>query len=96
MAHIGLIISGLTGRLHSSFELATKIQKEGHSITYLCPQNVKDKVENIGFKYVQLAPVNMGYNSENLKIIQASSWYKRCKYHFIKCKVIYHFKYLYI
>lgn len=83
MAHIGLIISGLTGRLHSSFELATKLQKEGHSITYLCPQNVKDKVENIGFKYVQLAPVNMGYNSENLKIIQASSWYKRCKYHFI-------------
>ena len=82
MTHIALIITGLTGRLHSSFQMATKLQKEGHSITYLCPEDVKDKVETIGFSYVQLPSINYNYEHSDLKAIQSSSWYMRCKYHF--------------
>lgn len=81
MAHIAIIISGLTGRLHSSFEMATRLREEGHTITYLCPKDVKDKVEHLGFSYVQLPPINFGYQDSGLKTIQASSWGKRLVYH---------------
>ncbi|MEW4924160.1 hypothetical protein [Algibacter sp. 2305UL17-15] len=82
MAHIALIITGLTGRLHSSFKLATKLQSEGHSIIYLCPQNVREKVVKHGFDYVQLSPINFGYKHSTLKNIQSSSWVKRFVYHY--------------
>jgi len=77
MAHIALIVTGLTGRLHSSFKMASKLKKEGHSITYLCPQDVKKKVETIGFDYVQLDPINI-----EIKNAQSNSWFNRCQYHF--------------
>ncbi|GAA4882295.1 glycosyltransferase [Flaviramulus aquimarinus] len=82
MAHIGLIITGLTGRLNSSFQMATKLQNEGHTITYLCPKDVKKKVESLGFIYIQLPPINLEYKHDDLEKIQSSSWFSRCKYHY--------------
>ena len=82
MSHIALIISGLTGRLHSSFALANKLQSEGHSITYLCPEDVREKVEVHGFSYVQLPPINFSYSAKELNHLKSASWIKRCIYYF--------------
>ncbi|MFD2726453.1 nucleotide disphospho-sugar-binding domain-containing protein [Hyunsoonleella rubra] len=82
MAHIALIITGLTGRLFSSFEMATRLEKEGHKITYLCPMDVKEKVESIGFDYVQLPEINYNFEARNQKNKPQSNWIKRLGNHF--------------
>ena len=57
MAHILCMTTGLTGILHSSFEVVSRLEKAGHRVTYGCPQDVRAKVEAQGFTYRQMPPV---------------------------------------
>ncbi|MFK7888169.1 MAG: glycosyltransferase [Gammaproteobacteria bacterium] len=58
MAHITCITSGLRGLLNASFELANRLQRAGHRVTYACPHDVRESVEAQGLEYVQLPAVN--------------------------------------
>ncbi|NNF26796.1 MAG: hypothetical protein HKN73_06240, partial [Gemmatimonadetes bacterium] len=57
MAHILCMTTGLTGILHSSFEVVFRLEQAGHRVTYGCPQDVRAKVEAQGFTYRQMPPV---------------------------------------
>jgi len=57
-SHILIITTGLTGMLHASFELVSRLEKAGHRVTYACPHDVCERVEAQGFTYLQLPPVN--------------------------------------
>jgi UDP:flavonoid glycosyltransferase YjiC (YdhE family) len=61
MSHIAVITTGLTGILNASFEVASRLEAEGHRVTYLCPWDVREKVEKQGFTYVQLPHVNFHF-----------------------------------
>ncbi len=57
-SHILIITTGLTGMLHASFELVSRLEKAGYRVTYACPHDVRERVEAQGFTYLQLPPVN--------------------------------------
>ncbi len=63
--HIALITSGLTGIVNASFELAIRLEREGHQITYLCPQPIEEKVTLQGFRYFQLPEIKFNYSPIN-------------------------------
>lgn len=54
MAHVLCITSGLTGILHASFELASRLEAAGHRVTYLSPSPVREAVEAQGLRFEQL------------------------------------------
>ena len=54
MAHIAIVMTGLTGNLNSSLAIALKLIAEGHNITCLSVLDVKKKIEPYGIPYVQL------------------------------------------
>lgn len=58
MANIVCMTSGLRGLLNASFELVTRLKRNGHSVTYACPWDVREAVEAQGLDYVQLPAVN--------------------------------------
>jgi len=58
MAQIICITTGLTGVLHASFEVVSRLKQAGHQVIYACPWDVEEKVTRQGFDYLQLAPVN--------------------------------------
>ena len=81
MAHIAIAITGLSGILHSSFEMVSKLEAEGHQVTYLCPLDIGERVERLGFTFVKIPEINfrlsgMDYKEEN------PSWLTKAKYHF--------------
>lgn len=57
-SHILIITTGLTGMLHASFELVSRLEKAGHRVMYACPHDVDERVKAQGFTYLQLPPVN--------------------------------------
>lgn len=77
MAHIALIVTGLTGNLHASLELASRFKKEGNKITYLAIRDVKIKVENNGFNYIQLPEITHSISTEDLGLTQGATWFKK-------------------
>ena len=58
MRHILIITTGLTGILHSSFELAARLEGAGYKVTLANPVDVAKKVTTQGFQYVQLPAIN--------------------------------------
>lgn len=58
MANILCITSGLTGILNASFELVSRLEAMGHSVTYSSPRDVNENVSVQGFNYLQLDPIN--------------------------------------
>lgn len=58
MANILCMTTGLTGILNASFELASRLESMGHTVTCASPIEVKEKVQAQGFKYLQLSSVN--------------------------------------
>jgi UDP:flavonoid glycosyltransferase YjiC (YdhE family) len=58
VAKIICITTGLTGILHASFEVVSRLEKAGHQVTYACPWDIEEKVVKQGFNYLQLPPVN--------------------------------------
>ena len=88
MAHIAIIMTGLTGNLHTSLEMASRLKLEGHQITYLAIRNVKSKIELFGFKYVQLPEMKYDISIEDLGFTNRS-WIKKLLYHIFNQKKIY-------
>lgn len=58
-SHIFIVTTGLTGMLHASFELVSRLETEGYQVTYACPQDVRERVQVQGFTYLQLPPINL-------------------------------------
>jgi len=81
MAHIALVTGLLTGRIHSSFELASRLQKEGHSITYLCQPKTQKKIEANGFVCEPVSEITFDYKDPRRKDME-SSWFKKFLFHF--------------
>ncbi|MFS4481477.1 glycosyltransferase [Hyunsoonleella sp. 2307UL5-6] len=79
MAHIAICTSKLKGLLYASFELARRLESEGHSITFLCPIDVKNLIENEGFKFLEVPPIKFWYKPNAVK---KNSWKERFKTHF--------------
>ncbi len=88
MAHIAIIMTGLTGNLHASLEVASRLKNEGHNITYLSVRDVKSKVESYGFKYVQLPEIKHGISIKDIGFNE-KSWIKKLMYHTNNKKKIY-------
>jgi len=82
MAHFAIVITGLTGKFHTSLEMASRLITEGHEVTFLCPIDIKQSVEQYGHSYIQLPEVNFFFEDPELKTIQSSSWVKRFLFHF--------------
>jgi len=84
MPNIAIATGLLTGRMNSSFELASRLEKEGHRITYLCQPKTKTKIESNGFTCVPVPEITFDYKYPQRSNME-SSWFK---------KFIFHFKYL--
>lgn len=80
MAHIVLVTGLLTGRINASFELASRLQKEGHEITYLCQPSTLGKIESNGFKAVAVSKITFDYKDPRRSAME-SSWFKKLLFH---------------
>jgi UDP:flavonoid glycosyltransferase YjiC (YdhE family) len=81
MAHIGVVMTGLTGNFNSSLSVAFKLKAEGHKVTCLSVLDIKKKIEPYGLPYVQLPEINFYFSDENLSHLRNSSWIKKLNYH---------------
>ncbi len=57
MSKILCITTGLTGILHASFEVASRLIDDGHRVILASPRDVREKVVAQGFEYLQLPPI---------------------------------------
>ena len=57
MAKIICITTGLTGILNASFELMSRLQNAGHEVSCAAPRNVKEKVVQEGWRFIQLPEI---------------------------------------
>lgn len=80
MAHIALVTGLLTGRINSSFELSSRLQKEGHSITYLCQPQSRKRIEENGFTCYPVSEITFNYQDPRRSI--GTSWVSKFKFHF--------------
>lgn len=78
--HIAVAAPSLTGRLHSTFELVSRLEKEGHTVTYLCSSENAKKIECQGFKYIEIPAINFYFKDPDNQM--SSSWLGRFKFHF--------------
>ena len=78
--HIAVAAPSLTGRLNSTFELVSRLEKEGHEVTYLCSADIAPKIQKQGFKYVEIPTINFNFKDPNQK--ELPSWFSRFKFHF--------------
>ncbi|MEO1574478.1 MAG: glycosyltransferase, partial [Pseudomonadota bacterium] len=58
MSNIVCMTSGLRGLLNASFEVVSRLKRDGHRLTYACPHDVGELVRGQGIDYVQLPPTN--------------------------------------
>lgn len=84
MAHIAIVTSLLIGRINSSFEMASRLEKEGHSITYLCQPKSQKKIEENGFTYFTVSEITFDY--QDARQSTTASWLEKFKFHFKESK----------
>lgn len=77
MAHIAVIMTGLTGNLNSSLELCNRLKKEGHTITYLAIRDIKEKILPYNIKYIQLPEITYSISSKELGFSNKSFFKKK-------------------
>ncbi len=87
MKHIAIITSGLVGITNASFQLAHRLQTEGHRITYLCPKPIEALVKAQGLSYVQLPEINFKFSFLNTEALRQKKYSTFFKY-------IYHYTHL--
>lgn len=80
MAHIVLVTGLLTGRINASFELASRLQKEGHEITFLCQPSTLEKIAANGFKARAVSEITFDYKDPRRSAME-SSWFKKLWFH---------------
>ena len=78
--HIAVAVPYLLGRLHSTFELISRLEKEGHSVTCLCSKLISEKIENQGFSFVEIPEINFYYQDSQRE--ELTTWFLKCKYYF--------------
>ncbi|MEM7382111.1 MAG: nucleotide disphospho-sugar-binding domain-containing protein [Bacteroidota bacterium] len=81
MAHIAIITSGSIGFLNASFEMMSRLKKEGHEITCLSCLDVKARVEEQGFPYMQLPEINFYPVLKDPEGREANGWKAKLKLH---------------
>ncbi|MEL6916353.1 MAG: glycosyltransferase [Bacteroidota bacterium] len=89
MSHIAIVITGLTGKLHASFEMASRLKASGHNVTYMCPANVRKKVEEQGFVYIQLPEIHFHFKNPVYRKPGSNSWIKKFIYRLKHASKIY-------
>lgn len=80
MAHIVLVTGLLTGRINASFELASRLQKEGHEITYLCQPSTLVKIKSYGFNALAVSEITFNYKDPRRSGME-SSWFQKLRFH---------------
>jgi len=81
MAHIAIATGLLIGRIHASFALASRLQKEGHTITYLCQPSTVKRIEENGFNCEPVTEITFNYKDPRRKNME-SSWFKKLLFHY--------------
>ncbi len=81
MPHIAIVNNLLTGRLYASFELASRLQLEGHTITYLCQPRIQQKIEENGFTCFPVSEITFTYQDPR-RLSMQSGWFKKLLFHF--------------
>ncbi|MCF7568033.1 hypothetical protein L3X37_06595 [Sabulilitoribacter arenilitoris] len=61
MKHVAIITSGLVGITNASLKLVKKLKDEGYKVTYLCPIDIKEKIEKHKIDYIQLPEINFDF-----------------------------------
>jgi len=69
MPFIAVVISGLSGRMHSGFELISRLESEGHRVICLCQPYTTEIVAKQGFKYLEIPEINFEYIEVNSSAI---------------------------
>ena len=83
---VGIITNGLTGILLESFELSRRLLAEGHEVIHFCSWDVAERVEENGFSFVELPPVNLFSKHEAFSSDSLSGWKSRWQYFFPRSK----------
>ncbi|NAS13231.1 nucleotide disphospho-sugar-binding domain-containing protein [Poritiphilus flavus] len=88
MAHIAIITSGSIGFLNASFELMSRLQEEGHQLTCLSCLDVRSRVEEQGFPYMQLPEINFYPVLKGPDGKEAKGWKARFRLHLKRSKYL--------
>ncbi|MGB7395774.1 MAG: nucleotide disphospho-sugar-binding domain-containing protein [Pricia sp.] len=62
MPFIAVVVSGLSGRMHSGFELISRLEGEGHRVICLCQPYTTEVVARQGFEYLEIPEINFNYS----------------------------------
>ncbi len=84
MAHIAIVTGLLTGRINASFEMASRLGNEGHTITYLCQPKSQKRIEENGFNCFPVSEITFDYKDPRRKA--KASWVDKFKFHFAEIK----------
>ncbi len=80
MPHIAVVVSGLLGRMHSGFELISRLESEGHRVTCVCQPYTTEIVAKQGFDYLEIPEVNFKYTDPKANA-ETVSWVEKLKRH---------------
>lgn len=78
--YIAVAAPNLTGRLHSTFELVSRLEREGHTVTYLCDAEIAKKIKKQGFSYIEIPAIN--FNFSDAKQPRRYAWFQKFQFHF--------------
>lgn len=79
---VAFVITGLTGKLHASLEMASRLREEGHAIIFLSPFDAaREPIEANGFAFASLPDVNFDFEDEERRMPTAERWPRRALYH---------------
>ena len=77
MAHIACLTTGLTGVFNASLEVVSRLQKDGHRVTYLCTPQNKDRLVGEGFESADILPINVHPAPKLPHFGGPLSWFKK-------------------
>ena len=77
--HIAVAVPYLLGRLHSTFELVRRLEKEGHTVTCLCSAKIAIEIKMQGFTFVEIPEINFQFADPHREI--HSSWLAKFNYY---------------
>lgn len=80
MPHLAVVVSGLLGRMHSGFELMSRLENEGHRVTCLCQPYTTEIVAKQGFDFLEIPEINFKYTDTKGQVSEVS-WFQQWKQH---------------
>ncbi len=76
--HIAVVAPSLLGRLHATFELVSRLENEGHQVTYLCDAATAKSINSQGFNHIKIPAINFNFTDPDQKL---NSWWQKLKFH---------------